>query len=180
MKIHTYRAYRRFARNERSQPRDALAEGDIRRSFFFNFYIYFFIFLFFYFSPTYHRSQRYQRYQKLILAPKQKKKRKRTAVRELISRRPERISVTFVNFHHIQTKKEKKHPASYLTHAFSPSPCTCLHIGSIGTSVKGISSFSRSQMFLLRIFANEGRVIDAGISGREKSFGKGIWNGTDV
>lgn len=46
MKIHTYRAYRRFARNERSQPRDALAEGDIRKSFFFNFYIYFFIFLF--------------------------------------------------------------------------------------------------------------------------------------
>lgn len=177
MKIHTYRAYRRFARNERSQPRDALAEGDIRKSFFFNFYIYFFIFLFLSYLSS---LATISTISKVNSRTETKKKRKRVAVRELISRRPERISVTFVNFHHIQTKKEKKHPASYLTHAFSPSPCTCLHIGSIGTSVKGISSFSRSQMFLLRIFANEGRVIDAGISGREKSFGKGIWNGTDV
>lgn len=103
MKIHTYRAYRRFARNERSQPRDALAEGDIRRSFFFNFYIYFFIFLFFYFSPTYHRSQRYQRYQKLILAPKQKKKKKK-------KNRGERINLASTRENFCHFRQFSSHP----------------------------------------------------------------------
>ena len=102
MKIHTYRAYRRFARNERSQPRDALAEGDIRKSFFFNFYIYFFIFLFFYFSPTYHRSQRYQRYQKLILAPKQKKKKKKS--------RGERINLASTRENFCHFRQFSSHP----------------------------------------------------------------------
>lgn len=67
-----------------------------------SFLIFTFIFLFFYFSPTYHRSQRYQRYQKLILAPKQKKKKKKS--------RGERINLASTRENFCHFRQFSSHP----------------------------------------------------------------------
>ena len=102
-------------------------------------------------------------------------------MRELISRRPERISVTFVNFHHIefQTKKKKRKKNNilpHLTHAFSPPPCTCYVLDPLVPASK-ISLRSRfrivSPFFFFKFCERDWRgIIDAGISGEKRSFGK--------
>ena len=181
MKIHTYSDVTSF------YPRSQRGRRHSTRNFnFFNFYIYFIIIVIF-FSPTY----------QLILAPllrrcffgsfeTKKKKRKKS--------RGERINLasTRENFCHFRQfsshrlpnekkkkRKKKQHPASSHTRFFSTA-LYVLRVGSIGTSVKDISSFSISNclsFLLLQILRT--RVVSLtleSVARRDPLEREKIWN----